>query len=256
MIQLKRVYVKAFTLIELLVVIAIIAILAAILFPVFGRARENARRSSCQSNMKQGALAVMQYVSDSDNHMPNANLDGSTGYNYSAWIPMRPYLKSEQVLFCPSAPTLKLPGNSTDDFYKQQYAFSINYDQPGSISALVRFNGALGWKKPVMLDAIPEASRTCLFGEVGDTISGSNYVSRGMGKAIFCSVNPDNDNTFYGRLFRIRHFEGSNYAYVDGHVKWLKKTATDEVFQTQGTNGQGISADNAGKFPVVFAWKL
>jgi prepilin-type N-terminal cleavage/methylation domain-containing protein/prepilin-type processing-associated H-X9-DG protein len=252
--QLKKTQVKAFTLIELLVVIAIIAILAAILFPVFGRARENARRSSCQSNMKQASLAVMQYVSDS--FMPNANQSGAAGYDYSAWIPIHDYLKSEQILFCPSAPTLKLPGYASDDYYKQHYAFSINYDQPGSISALVRFNGSQGWRKPVMLDAVPEPSRTCLLGEVGDTIAGSNYVSRGMGKAIFCSVNPDNDNTVYGRLFRKRHFEGSNYAYVDGHVKWIKKEATDEVFQTQGANGQGITADNGSKFPIVFAWRL
>lgn len=61
---------NAFTLIELLVVIAIIAILSAILFPVFGRARENARRSSCQSNLKQIGLGIMQYVQDYDGYYP------------------------------------------------------------------------------------------------------------------------------------------------------------------------------------------
>src|SRR4028119_1405257 len=61
---------QAFTLIELLVVIAIIAILAAILFPVFGRARENARRSTCQSNLKQMGLGISQYIADYDGWMP------------------------------------------------------------------------------------------------------------------------------------------------------------------------------------------
>ena len=68
----------AFTLIELLVVIAIIAILAAILFPVFARARENARRSSCQSNLKQIGLGIAQYTQDYDEIMPRADYGASS----------------------------------------------------------------------------------------------------------------------------------------------------------------------------------
>src|SRR6476619_5175287 len=75
MFQAKK---KAFTLIELLVVIAIIAILAAILFPVFGRARENARRSSCQSNLKQIGLGIAQYTQDNDEAYPGMY---KTNYN-------------------------------------------------------------------------------------------------------------------------------------------------------------------------------
>ncbi len=100
---------RAFTLIELLVVIAIIAILAAILFPVFGRARENARRSSCQSNLKQIGLGMMQYVQDNDEYYPLTfnNLDGSAngfqdgpaerGWAYN----LEPYLKSVQHISVP-----------------------------------------------------------------------------------------------------------------------------------------------------------
>ncbi|RYX83433.1 DUF1559 domain-containing protein [bacterium] len=97
---------SAFTLIELLVVIAIIAILAAILFPVFARARENARKTSCLSNIKQMSLGVMQYVQDYDEKYPMAynypNNAGSSG-GYSHWSGMiQPYTKSEQMFVCPS----------------------------------------------------------------------------------------------------------------------------------------------------------
>src|SRR3954469_14896504 len=94
---------KGFTLIELLVVIAIIAILAAILFPVFGRARENARRSSCQSNMKQLGLGFMQYAQDYDERFPvgeiYVSLNAAFGNGWSGDI--YPYVKSSQIYKCP-----------------------------------------------------------------------------------------------------------------------------------------------------------
>src|SRR5688500_6579567 len=81
----QRVIRNGFTLIELLVVIAIIAILAAILFPVFARARENARRSSCQSNMKQLGLGMMQYTQDYDEKLPCGVYQGVNGTNGQGW---------------------------------------------------------------------------------------------------------------------------------------------------------------------------
>lgn len=129
---------SAFTLIELLVVVAIIALLAAILFPVFARARENARKASCQSNMKQLGLAAQQYMSDFDGQLFHHHEDwvlddgtqipnlpstvggcsgGGSGNSQAEkpWIIFfQPYLKSRQIGFCPSDPTTHPAKLSTD----------------------------------------------------------------------------------------------------------------------------------------------
>jgi prepilin-type N-terminal cleavage/methylation domain-containing protein/prepilin-type processing-associated H-X9-DG protein len=111
---------KGFTLIELLVVIAIIAILAAILFPVFARARENARRASCQSQMKQIALGYKQYIQDYDELYPRAaeggpNVAGAWGNQ------LQPYLKSTQIFVCPS--------DSAGANGSTSYGYNRNLDQ-------------------------------------------------------------------------------------------------------------------------------
>src|SRR5688500_18904923 len=106
---------RGFTLIELLVVIAIIAILAAILFPVFAKAREAARKTSCLNNLKQIGTGMMMYAQDYDENMPAAafgnypnGLWGSPLWNDYGWtyiFPLLdPYTKNSQIYACPSAP--------------------------------------------------------------------------------------------------------------------------------------------------------
>src|SRR2546430_749011 len=91
-----------FTLIELLVVIAIIAILAAILFPVFAQAREKARQTSCLSNTKQWGLGVMMYVQDYDEVMPISGYEAFLTPTSYWWNAVSPYIKSGAVAACPS----------------------------------------------------------------------------------------------------------------------------------------------------------
>ncbi|RYX80375.1 DUF1559 domain-containing protein [bacterium] len=95
-----------FTLIEILIVIAIIGLLAAILFPVFARARESARRASCQSNLKQIGIALLQYTQDYDETFPCFYaLAYSAGITHNTWRALQPYSKSQQIFYCPSTTT-------------------------------------------------------------------------------------------------------------------------------------------------------
>ena len=122
---------KGFTLIELLVVIAIIAILASILFPVFARARENARRSSCQSNLKQIGLGMLQYTQDFDEKLPLVyvgQIDRGPGDTYPGYTwhdQIYPYVKSEQVFNCPSMTFRRSDTNAVP------FAYSNPANNPG-----------------------------------------------------------------------------------------------------------------------------
>ena len=105
---LKRTARRGFTLIELLVVIAIIAILAALLFPTFAKVRDNARRASCQSNLRQISMAVMQYTQDNEEHYPVGNYVAPWGYWGRGWAgEVYPYVSSAEVFRCPDDGTAR-----------------------------------------------------------------------------------------------------------------------------------------------------
>src|SRR5688500_13688299 len=128
---------RGFTLIELLIVISIIALLAAILFPVFSRARESARRASCQSNLKQIGLGIMQYTQDFDEMMPRScfstasNQCSETSIENVQWKWMDaiyPYVKSEQLFMCPSALRGSIHGFTSTKFSgRYRYATGFNW---------------------------------------------------------------------------------------------------------------------------------
>ena len=134
----------AFTLIELLVVIAIIAILAAILFPVFARARENARRSSCLSNVKQIGLGLLQYAQDYDESFPAAR---TTGTSVSWRWMIQPYLKSTQVNSCPSRQGKQFTTGGNGLTFEISYGGNwIPGGGPTGINSYTNGYGAFSWE--------------------------------------------------------------------------------------------------------------
>lgn len=206
---------RAFTLTELLVVITIITLLSAILFPVFVRIRENARRSTCMSNEKQIATGMLQYSADYDDRMIAAWS--------AAWhVQIQPYVKSYTLFRCPNA---KQPGGPVKDPTNQYYP---TYAIPGND------NGARNvmFDKTGMLFAnIHYPSRTYMLVESGYGTAenqASLYWTGGYGmpSVDFTGLTAPEDNGYFNSE---RHLEGSNVAFADGHVKWIK-TGTHDAY--------------------------
>jgi len=194
---------KGFTLIELLVVIAIIAILAAILFPVFARAREKARQTSCLSNAKQINLGILMYAQDYDEILPVASHwpDGQGGYTY--WNQsLEPYVKNDQIFRCPSNANRPL-------------GYGWNYQNFGYYSSGGSFSG--GPSTP--LAQVQQPAETILIGDnPDDGYWGAGWQYIYGPTQVVNATDPEQDGV--GNVSR-RHNGGGNYAYCDGHAKWL-----------------------------------
>ncbi len=209
---------KGFTLIELLVVIAIISILAAILFPVFARARENARRTACISNSKQIAMALTMYTQDYDEMLPRYvyYADGTTSYGRRWAQVIFPYIKSTQAFICPSAQRLSDPSTGNPLLFETSGGYST-----GSFGYNYNYLGTSA--NSISLAAIQKPSETVAIAEqTGACGSGIVYPSSLWGGTSMWCFGPAKT---YGEQFATRHFDGNNITFADGHAKWMKKTA-------------------------------
>ncbi len=183
---------RGFTLIELLVVIAIIAILAAILFPVFARAREKARQSSCLSNVKQLGLGMMMYAQDYDDCLPlNQRTYAAGGYWYER---VAPYLKNEGILHCPSLLGAGFNPTGADHTYISDYTCNHNIYYSG-------YGGPL-----TILAKLDRPAQLML---LCDNVEGWDY------------VHPP-----WWSNYNHPHNNGSNVTFCDGHAKWVARSVT------------------------------
>ena len=215
---------RGFTLIELLVVIAIIAILAAILFPVFSRAREKARTAACQSNLKQIGLAIRMYTSDWDELLPGWGCRVAqplSDYDPNAepvWVDMHPfmriypYVKNRELYICPSDPHMR-PGQCLGGRRRAGgYGYTV-------ILGAYRRRG-----QGVPLPKIERAAEIIICADIA--------CNSFLNPPWCCAANqiwrwsnlghPDNKKRYNDWHANIvpRHSEGANILFVDGHVKW------------------------------------
>ena len=260
---------QGFTLIELLVVIAIIAILAAILFPVFAQAREKARQTSCLSNLKQIGLAFVQYVQDYDEVTPYVCVTssgascGGSGQNWGTspgWT-LNPYMKSTAVWRCPSdtvnsgpVPDEKSSGNYLGGYGNVSYAYNqyyFGYCHQGLTQCATLFGPV--YSDPIQLSQISAPANVAAFFGSWSTndpdIVAYEWWNWNKIEGFIA------DKQFWDTPGPKGHNNGGNVAFADGHVKWLPGTyitsqANKEVYRWYGNFNGPTGAP--GNNPTIF----
>lgn len=239
---------SGFTLIELLVVIAIIAILAAILFPVFAQAREKARQSTCLSNEKQQAIAILQYVQDADELYPRGLLD-TPHWEYPMVTQIQPYIKSNAAFFCPDD---SLAGTKASTYT------CISYGYNSYCNAWWMWRGVIGnpWQSRAAAEITQPASTILICDQASDdakninnwsikgnviwgesSLVGNTWVGGQGWTELSNDQIPDGTQTIsakfdgkgrYGAV-SVAHVgkKLANFGFVDGHVKSMDPALTN-----------------------------
>ncbi len=212
---------KGFTLVELLVTIAIMVILAAILFPVFARAREKARQTSCLSNMRQIGIAWLCYLQDYDERGLNWRVPGSGAWNPNWYFwsdTLMPYIKNDQILVCPAndlQPAPLLPRERAGQTIISDYALFCWGGGTGTRDDPFY----QGLDENMSLAQVSKPSELVMLTE-GWTASGPTSIEQGKG----C--------TGWGECTDNRHSGGACYSFVDGHSKWMRHDEANKALQS------------------------
>jgi len=275
----RRRHLSAFTLIELLVVIAIIAILAAILFPVFAQAREKARQTSCLSNNKQFGLGIMMYVQDYDETFPIGCAKGNNTYYWNFNLPtpynwrpipptdgrvlaaqvhwgnsIQPYIKNWGIMACPSGPEVRLgiPDYATPNVPW----YNVSYTYNGELSSYSQAGIANSTGLPLLWEGRGKAAIA------GFALSNPNLICTNAAQPCIyvpshggCSSanNGDTDAMFTLSGTMWVHNQGANFCLADGHAKWRRLAAQISPANTNWAVDPYTGYDANG-FPASYWW--
>lgn len=217
---------KGFTLIELLVVIAIIAILAAMLFPVFANAKERGRQVSCLSNLKQLSAAIQQYVADNNGTVPIISLynfpyspnwcgtQQTFGYTYVERGSLWPYTRNKGIYICPTDVGREAKGLSLSDLGDRK-AYPLSYSMNGTINQK-RTDGGYTCGKFDVITAGKASRALLLIHEDRDTINDGLFLWKRNSLDIGDKI----------------HYEGTTGSFCDGHARWISFVECKKMMKT------------------------